>query len=116
VFSAIFLFPKQVESGNGKAVENPLGLAVVRDIYGGEWRKRALKKQSHLRMAAFELMVQRLLLAERGLSICLRSRGLLVACVRSAGRRGRGVMHLRHSPKFPRWDHFWDQRVHFGEL
>lgn len=67
-------------------------------------------------MAAFELMAQRLVLAERGLTICLTSRGLLVAVfVRQDAGEG-GVMHLRHSPKFPRWDHFWDQRVHFGAL
>ena len=25
-------------------------------------------------------------------------------------------MHIRHGPNIPRWDHFWNQRVHFDAL
>lgn len=25
-------------------------------------------------------------------------------------------MQFWHGLKFPRWDHFWDQRVHFGAI
>ncbi len=25
-------------------------------------------------------------------------------------------MHFRHGPEISRWDHFWDQRMHFHVL
>lgn len=61
-------------------------------------------------------LFERSVLAESGHTMCLTSRGLLVVCVRSAGRRGRVLCISGMAWDFPRWDHFWNQRVHFGAL
>jgi hypothetical protein len=55
----------QVENGSAKAVGNLFGLASVRDSHGGEWTKRALKQSvASVRMAAFQLMTERPVLAD----------------------------------------------------
>ncbi len=55
----------QVENGSAKAVGNLFGLASVRDSHGAEWTKRALKQSvASVRMAAFELMTERPVLAD----------------------------------------------------
>jgi len=54
----------QVENGSAKAAGNLFGLASARDSHGGEWTKRALKQSvASVRMAAFERMTERPLLA-----------------------------------------------------
>ena len=54
----------QVENGSAKAAGNLFGLASARDSHGGERTKRALKQSvASVRMAAFERMTERPLLA-----------------------------------------------------